>query len=386
LAEALFGGSETYSGETVTELNSLKVSAIWACNRAITNPVFSMSVRVFQKTDKGREERPDHYLNKIFRTLNGYTTWTVGLDRFLTAYNLWGNGIWVKQYSKRNGDVDRLVPIHPSYLVGVAVSEDETQAFYKFNKDGAEISIPSEEIIHLPNLGDEIVGKSPIQNAREDIGLEFSTQKYGNKFFADGGKPQGLLSFEGVLNAEQLRDARESWKKHKSSGGDAVLGGGMKYTPITIPPDDSQFIETRGFNVKAIARWFGVPPWKLADLSEGSTFSNIEHMGIAFLQDTLAPIVAKLENELNTKLFRQTEIDEGFYCEFDMESYLRADAMAQAEMDRTSIQNGLKTINEIRKRKNMNPMDGGDRLLIQSNMTYIDLLDKIYDKEDGNGK
>ena len=218
------------------------------------------------------------------------------------------------------------------------------------------------------------------------MGLEIAVQQYGGGYFKDSGRTTGILTYKAVLNAEQREIAKKSWQDHKKSGGDHVTGGEATYTPLTIPPVDMEFIATRHFNVTTIARWFGVPPWKIADLKEGSTFNNIEQMGISFLQDTLAPIIASLENEFNNKLFTEEDKSNGYYIEFNMDAYLRADSIAKAESFRTAVQNAIKTPNQLRAMNNDNPLPGGDELYIQSNMIPVSMIKEFIGSQiNGNG-
>ena len=135
---------------------------------------------------------------------------------------------------------------------------------------------------------------------------------------------------------------------------------------MTIPPNDAQFLGTRQFSVLTIARWYGVPPEKLAELDR-ATYGNIEHNSIAFLADTVAPIITKIEQEYTLKLLDADQ----FYFEFDMDGYMRADIKTQAEVDRIYTSGGIRQINEIRKTKNWNPVKYGDENYMQMNMTTL---------------
>ena len=154
------------------------------------------------------------------------------------------------------------------------------------------------------------------------------------------------------------------------------MAGGFKYTPMSIPPDDAQFLGTRQFDVLTIARWYGVPPEKLAELDR-ATYGNLENNGIAFLADTVAPILTKIEEEYTIKLLDEDK----FYFEFDMDGYMRADIKTQAEVDRIYTSGGIVSINEVRRKKNWNPVDNGDNHFMQMNMTTIDKIVKEEPKQ-----
>jgi HK97 family phage portal protein len=146
---------------------------------------------------------------------------------------------------------------------------------------------------------------------------------------------------------------------------------------MTIPPNDAQFLGTRQFSVLTIARWYGVPPEKLAELDR-ATYGNIEHNSIAFLSDTVVPILAKFEQEYTLKI-----LDDAFYFEFDVDGYMRADIKSQAEVDRIYTSGGIRQINEVRKKKNWNPVEFGDNNFMQMNMTTLENIVKGNVKTNG---
>jgi phage portal protein BeeE len=133
------------------------------------------------------------------------------------------------------------------------------------------------------------------------------------------------------------------------------------------------------FSIAAICRWFGVPLHKLSELAH-ATLNNIEHQAIEFLQDTISPIVEKIENEYETKCFTLPG-EQDMELEFDMNAYQRADSPARSEVYRTMIQNGGMTPNEVRRRESMPVMEGGDRLFIQQNMMPLDMVDQVLLKQ-----
>ena len=154
-----------------------------------------------------------------------------------------------------------------------------------------------------------------------------------------------------------------------------VAPAGVDYKNIVLPPEAMQFLGTREFGISDISRWYGVPLSKLGNLDR-ATFNNIEHLSIEFLQDTVGPILGSFENEYTNKI-----LEDGFYYEFDMNAYLRADTKTKSEIYRTFIQNSLMTPDEIRAKENLEPQKDGDRLLIQSNMIHLDRLDELMKPE-----
>ena len=143
---------------------------------------------------------------------------------------------------------------------------------------GSTVILQPKDVLHIPGLGfDGLVGYSPITMAKNAIGLAIAAEEYGSKFYANGAAPSGVLEHPGIL--KDPSKVRESWTQTFGGSSNAnkvaVLEEGMKYTPISISPNEAQFLETRKFQINEIARIFRVPPHMVGDL-EKSSFSNIE--------------------------------------------------------------------------------------------------------------
>ena len=149
----------------------------------------------------------------------------------------------------------------------------------------------------------------------------------------------------------------------------AVLEEGMKYTPISISPEQAQFLETRKFQINEIARIFRVPPHMVGDL-EKSSFSNIEQQSLEFVKYTLDPWVVRWEQSLSRALFTVDEKKQ-YFCKFNVDGLLRGDYQSRMNGYATARQNGWMSANDIRELENLDrisPEEGGDLYLINGNM------------------
>ena len=146
----------------------------------------------------------------------------------------------------------------------------------------------------------------------------------------------------------------------------------MTYQSVSINPSDAQMLETREFNVIDICRFFGVSPVKAFDLSK-SSYSTVEATQLAFLTDTLAPMLENIELELKRKVFRPSERN-SIEVKFDTSGLLRADKAAQATWIKTQIEGGLLTINEARRQLDLPKVDNGDQPLVNNAMVTLDYV------------
>lgn len=202
--------------------------------------------------------------------------------------------------------------------------------------------------------------------AKNAIGLAIATEEYGSKFFANGATPSGILEFPGTVKEPER--IRESW--NKGFGGEnnhkvAILEEGVRYSPISISPNEAQFLETRKFQIDEIARIFRVPPHMVGDL-ERSTFSNIENMSLEFVKYTLAPWVTRWEQSLSRCVFNDDEKRQLFF-KFNVDGLLRGDYQSRMNGYATARQNGWMSANDIRALENQDMIQYAVRISRQGN-------------------
>ena len=283
----------------------------------------------------------------------------------------------------RNGKGE-VIALYPLMANRMSVDRDDKgHLYYQYQmqdsdaptmKNGTVILKPS-DVLHVPGLGfDGLVGYSPIAMAKNAIGLAIATEEYGAKFFANGATPGGILEYPGtVKNPEAVR---ESWTKGFSGNNShkvAVLEEGMKYTPISISPNEAQFLETRKFQIDEIARIFRVPPHMVGDL-EKSSFSNIEQQSLEFVKYTLEPWIVRWEQSINRALLSESE-KAAYFVKFNVDGLLRGDYQSRMNGYATARQNGWMSANDIRELENLDlipPELGGDLYLINGNMTKLE--------------
>ena len=262
----------------------------------------------------------------------------------------------------------------------MTVDRDENgHLFYAYRRSNDEaiksdetVILQPKDVLHIPGLGfDGLVGYSPIAMAKNAIGLAIATEEYGAKFFANGAAPSGVLEHPGTI--KDPSKVREAWQSQfggsQNSGKVAVLEEGMKYTPISISPEQAQFLETRKFQINEIARIFRVPPHMVGDL-EKSSFSNIEQQSLEFVKYTLDPWVIRWEQSIMRTLLTPEEKAK-FYVKFNLEGLLRGDYQSRMNGYAVARQNGWMSANDIRELENLDRIpteEGGDLYLINGNM------------------
>jgi HK97 family phage portal protein len=227
---------------------------------------------------------------------------------------------------------------------------------------------------------DGFVGYSVIAMARKSIGLSMSMETFGSLYFGQGTHPGVVVRHPGKLDASAHSNLKTSLTDVYSGLGQShrlmLLEDGMEMEKVGIPPEDSQFIESRQFQIPEVARWFNLPPHKLKDLTK-SSFNNIEAEQTSFVTDSILPWLVRFEQNYQMQLLTKRQVKSGFYFKHVIEGLLRANAKDRAEFYKIMLNNGVFNINEVRAKEDMNPVEGGDIHLVPMNMIPLDRVDEI---------
>ena len=375
------GGSA--SGKQVNERTSMQMTAVYSCVRILSEAVASLPLNVYRYTDTGGKEKAiDHSLYRLLHDEpNPEMSSFIFRETLMTHLLLWGNA-YAQIIRNGKGEVIALYPLMPDRMT---VDRDSNGGlYYKYRKSNDDaptmesgvVSLAPSDVLHVPGLGfDGLVGYSPIAMAKNAIGLAIAAEEYGSKFYANGAAPSGVLEHPGTL--KDPTRVRDSW--NSTFGGStnshkvAVLEEGMKYTPISISPNEAQFLETRKFQINEIARIFRVPPHMVGDL-EKSSFSNIEQQSLEFVKYTLDPWVIRWEQALYRTLLSEEE-KKSYFFKFNVEGLLRGDYQSRMQGYATARQNGWMSANDIRELEDLDRIPaelGGDLYLINGNMLPLE--------------
>lgn len=389
------GGSA--SGKVVTERSAMQMTAVYACVRILSEAIAGLPLHMYRyKEDGGKEKALDHPLYLLLHDEpNPEMSSFVFRETLMTHLLLWGNA-YAQIIRNGKGEVVALYPLMPNKMT---VSRDDSgQLYYTYQKSQEELPkdnnstviLHPSDVLHIPGLGfDGLVGYSPIAMAKNAIGLAIATEEYGSKFFANGAAPSGVLEHPGTIKDPQR--VRESWMSQfggsANSNKIAVLEEGLKYTPISISPEQAQFLETRKFQINEIARIFRVPPHMVGDL-EKSSFSNIEQQSLEFVKYTLDPWVVRWEQSIQRTLLSSEE-KKTYFVKFNVEGLLRGDYQSRMNGYATARQNGWMSANDIRELENLDRIpteDGGDLYLVNGNMLPLNKAGAFADTTTDQGK
>ena len=368
------------------ESKAMLLSAVYRCVDVISDSVAQLPLEPFKIDSDGYKkkytEHPTYYL--LNREPNERMSRFTFMKTLITSVLLKGNGYALIERDIK-GDAIALKLI-PADLVTIK----ELNGKIMYTIVGYNQLIEAVNMIHILNFSyDGITGISTLSHAKTTLGLATDSEAHAAGFFRGGANLAGIIKVDSTLTPKQKLDIANAWQTTFSPvtgtpNGVAVLEGNMNFQPITVNPSDAQLLETREFNVIDICRFFGVSPVKAFDLSK-SSYSTVEATQLAFLTDTLSPLLEKIELEFQRKLYKPSE-KKSIDVRFDTSVLLRADKASLAEYYNKLFQIGSITPNEIRKALDLEPIENGDKSFIQVNMTTIDKIisNPLNDKQNGN--
>lgn len=372
-----FFGSESLSGEQVNEYTALNYSAVYNAISLISGTIGALPLHLMQKKGDKKRIADDRVMYRVMHDeWNPYITAMAGRETLMAHVLSWGNGYAEKVFNGY-GELVQLWPITPDR---VTPEMRDGSLVYRIRVDSKDIIMPREKILHIPGLGfDGLVGYSVIAMARKSIGLSMAMETFGSTYFGNGTHPGMIVEHPGQLSPQAHTNLKNSLTETYSGLGKAhrmmLLEDGMKVQKITIDPEDSQFLESRQFQIPEIARWFNLPPHKLKDLTK-SSFSNIESEQISFVTDSILPWLVRLEANYNMQLLNASDKSlSGYgrlYFKHIVEGLLRGDAASRSAYYAVMLDKGVMSINEVREKEDLDPVKGGDIHLVPLNMTTLE--------------
>ena len=363
-AADLITGGKVHAGVTVTQREALRVVSVYAAVNLIADNIAQLPAHAFRRRDDQRElvSSQPQWLDRVNSQPNPDTDGYTFIHRILNSLLIDGNAYILITARDRLAYPSELYTLHPQEIVPERRNRRlvyvwaGSETFTRYNR----LTNPAGDIVHIRafDAGGER-GLSPIDVARQAVGLAIVAEKFGAKFFGAGQHLSGVIEAPKALDKPGA-DALNQWWQDLKGGSDkafqpGVLTGGATWKPIAIPPENAQFLETRKFQVNEIARLYRVPPHMIADVEKSTSWgTGIEQQSIGFLTYTLLPWITRLEATFNQLLPR------GQFVKWNTAALLRGAVLDRYRAYAIARQNGWLSANEIRRLEDMNPVDGLD--------------------------
>lgn len=351
----------TTSGVTVSQATANTVTAYWNGICVISGDIGSMERHLYRKgAGNERERADDDPIAKLLQYPNPDTS-AMQFWETITSHGVgWGNGFAEIEYDNASRPIGlwNITPDRVEVKVETFQDKRGRVTSVRFYLVDGKIRMEPWEMFHLPGQGfDGIRGYSPVSLFRQSLGLTLAAEKFGGALFGNGAWPGVALETEGRLTDEARERMRKaiadmhqgSEKAHRT----LLLEGGLKVSkPITIPPDDAQFLETRGFQIEECARILNIMPHKLKHKVNERPGGNFEASELEYLVTTLTPWTTRIEQECSRKLI-SPERRKTLYVEHNYQQRLKTDTGTRMASYKTLFDMGVMDAELIAQKENL---------------------------------
>ena len=367
-----FFGSVSGSTKSVTNEQAMRLNTVYSCVKVLSDTMATLPCHLYRETAAGKELHYSAPLHNLM--LNSPNDYQTGAEFFsYVMVNLCLSGNFYGYINKTSSG--KVVEILPLKTENVSVQQDSQYnvVYVVTFDDGKQDVLSPDQILHIRGMSmDGVSGISPIQYNANSIGAGIDARDYAANVFTNDATPRGVLHTDGILDDDSFENIKQSW--NASHGGVsnshkvAILEQGLKFSPVSLSPQDVQLLDMRKYTRSEICAMFRVPPHMIGDLDR-ATFSNIEHQDLAFYKATILPYLMLIEARLNKAL-----LNVNTQCfKFDTSNLLRTDMATRVDTYNTLITAGVMNPNEARMELGYNPREGGDEYVSQSNnLTFGD--------------
>ncbi|MDB5540535.1 MAG: phage portal protein family [Devosia sp.] len=356
------------TGEAVTANSVLGLSAVWACVNLIAGTIAALPLMIYSTDAKGaRSLATSHPLYRVLHDSPNSLQTSLDFWEFMCAsLELWGNAYARKV---RSGDrVVGLMPIMPDLPTVESIGNG--RLLYRWTEDGRSFELTSDDVLHIRGFGgNPLGGMSTLAFGARAFGLAIAIDRAAGSTFRNGLRPSGVLKFEKFLTTEQ-RDIVETKLTEKfmgamNSGRPLVLEGGTDWAQLGINPDDAQMLQSRGFSVEEVCRFFGTPPIMIGHGEKTSSWgTGVQEVTLGFEKYTLRRRVKRIEQALEKQLLTPEDRAAGIIIEFNLEGLLRGDSAGRSAFYTAALGDtqkpGWMLRNEVRRLENLEPVPGWD--------------------------
>jgi HK97 family phage portal protein len=358
----------------------LSFSAAYACVTRIAQDIAKLEINVtVENDDEVYVNAPDSspFWRPILRP-NHYQNRMQWMSYWMTGKLLYGNAYGLKQRDAR-GMVSAIYMLDPRRVTPMITSEGDV--YYSLSGDDlskiqAGAVVPASEIIHDrgPTLWHPLIGISPLYACALSATQGLKIQRNSETFFRNMSRPSGLLTAPGTIDDPTAIRLKQEWEANFSGGNIgrlAVLGDGLTYEPMTIPPETAQLIEQLKWTVEDVARAFGMPLYKIG-AGPVPTSNNVQALQQQYYSDCLQVHIESAELCLDDGL----SVPPDYCVQFDLGGLMRMDSATQVEMLSKAVGGGLMSPDEGRARLNLGPVAGGAAVYLQQQNFSTEALAK----------
>jgi HK97 family phage portal protein len=325
--------ASTVAGESISATTALRIVDVLACVRLLAETASTLPLIAYRRAADGTRTRHDGRIARLLDRPAPAMTQANLIAQTVGCLALRGNCFW-GLYRNGEGEIEQLGVLSPDR---VQVEIKGGLPLYTLSHDDGKQSVHgTEDVLHFKGLSlDGVLGLSPIAQAREALGLASALTEHASALFANGAAPKGVLSVPtGPAQEDVMENLRAAWEaRHggaRQAGRVAVLAGEITFHPISLTPQDSEFVASRKLSTQEIARLFRVPAHLINGESGTSlTYSTVEMDALNFVRFSLSPWLTVIEQAITQS--RELCMP-SVYVEFLLDAFLRASSETRAQV------------------------------------------------------
>lgn len=341
-----YGG--TLGDPSVSQERALSLVPVLAAVRHIVDFGSTLPLDAYRKTKGKRQEMPS--LPKLFADLEADGLLVSWLGSGLASLAVRGNAVGLKAMTDGFG-----FPTNVTWVSMDRVYVDDSSGSGRWFIDGRQVS--RLDLVHIPwiTVPGRTLGLSPIQYAASTINAGLDSQNYGNKWFQGGGFPPAVFkNTQKTVSPEESTSIRQRLSASMRRNEPLVTGNDWDFTPISIPPEEAQFIETQKLSANQVAAIYGIDPTEIGGEAANSLTYSTEELRQINRAANMRPYLTRFERAFASWL------PEKQYVKFKTDATIRTDTKTRYEVHEIARRIGLLSLNEERELEDLPPVEGGD--------------------------
>jgi HK97 family phage portal protein len=354
LMAALYG--TTRSGAAVNAETAFNVSTVAACVNVLAQSLAMLPLKVYRRGPSGAEEATDHPLSPLLKRKPGRAQTSYQWRAWCqTCLGIGGNG-YSRIYHNAYSEIERIEPIKACHVDPRLL--DTGDLVYRVRGEARDLA--AFEVLHLRGLStDGYLGRSPLHDMRESIGLAITAQTFAASTFANGNRQPGIFKGPPTWNREKAQEflayLQSTYAGATAGGKPFTIYGGMDWQSAGFSNQDAELLLTRKFEVEEIARVYRVPLTLLQSMEKSTSFgTGIAELSRGFVTYTLTPWLVNWEHEMEDKLLSEAEKAAGMSIKFNVAALLRGSPLEQAQKAEIERRARLRSVNEYREDQDWN--------------------------------
>lgn len=355
-----YDNSPSHAGVKINAETAMSFSAVWACVNKFANAIAKLPINVFKRilSGDGRELAKKHAIFRLLVNKPNRESTPFDFKHLMVVHLLLNGNAYIEILENSAGDPNELFLLNPNQVDIVRDKSTGSLVYtYKIAGEVAPRVLDQRRLIHIkgPSI-DGVKGLAPVTQARHAIGLGLALEQFQSQFLKNDATPRGVIKSKALLGKDQKAKMKSEWRLTQGGANRhsvAILDGEMDFLQIGLTMEDAQFLQSRGFQLEEVARWFDVPQHMIGLLAR-STNNNIEHQSKEWL-DSLDPWLCRIEQGMGRKLLKENEQGK-FFLEFARDQTVRMDAQKQEDIIAKRILTGQMSPDEARATRNEPPI------------------------------